>query len=90
MSKIFESKNLFFTYSQFKWEDPAPLDPKEYLLTLLYKKADSVRINIEGYIIAMERHADNGIHFHVFLSLDYPIKSRNPRLFDIHGNHPNV
>jgi len=46
--------------------------------------------NLKEYIIAQENHKDEGIHFHVYLRLKTPIKSRNVRFFDLNGYHPNV
>lgn len=45
---------------------------------------------MNGYLIAREKHQDGNDHFHVYLVLADAIKSRNPRLFDLGDNHPNI
>lgn len=42
------------------------------------------------YIVAQERHADGGIHFHCYIKYEKKLESRNPRVFDILGIHPNI
>jgi hypothetical protein len=89
MSKPFERKKLFLTYPQFKHMmqgsacNPCILEE----LTEIITKADR---HLVKYVVAHERHKDGASHYHVYLELDSPIKSRNPRLFDVSGNHPNI
>lgn len=35
-------------------------------------------------------HSDRGRHWHVFVHFNGRIRSRNPRFFDIEGNHPHI
>jgi len=41
-------------------------------------------------IIGREEHADGGIHLHAFFMFERQFESRNVRVFDVHGCHPNV
>lgn len=41
-------------------------------------------------IIGRENHADGGIHLHAFFMFDRPFRSRNERVFDVAGCHPNI
>lgn len=41
-------------------------------------------------IIGREDHADGGIHLHVFFMFEEPFQSRNERIFDVDGRHPNI
>lgn len=42
------------------------------------------------YVIAIEEHADGGIHFHAFIKLDKTCNKRGSDLLDLNGNHPNI
>lgn len=42
------------------------------------------------YRLGREQHQDGGTHFHVFLSFGKRIQSRNERIFDFGGSHPNI
>ena len=71
-SKLIRAKHLFLTYSQ------VPSDwTREFVLESLKAK-----IEIKSYIVSLEHHKDEGIHFHVTLSLE---KQPNVpmRFFDI-------
>jgi len=50
--------------------------------------------HIKKYVVGQEYHLDAGVHFHVYLELDYPIKTRDARIFDLkldnHVQHPNI
>lgn len=41
-------------------------------------------------IIGREDHADGGIHLHAFTDFNRKFQSRNERVFDVDGRHPNV
>nr|QVW56574.2 MAG: replication-associated protein [Gemycircularvirus] len=41
-------------------------------------------------IIAREDHADGGTHLHCFVDFNRKFRSRNIRIFDVGGFHPNV
>jgi hypothetical protein len=42
------------------------------------------------YVIGRENHADGGIHFHAFIDFGRKYDSRNVRVFDVDGHHPNI
>lgn len=41
-------------------------------------------------IIGREDHVDGGIHFHAFAMWERQFETRNVRLFDVDGCHPNI
>lgn len=41
-------------------------------------------------IVGRERHADGGHHLHAFFMFERKFSSRNVRIFDVDGHHPNV
>jgi len=41
-------------------------------------------------IIGLENHADGGTHLHAFFMFSRKFQSRNPRIFDVEGHHPNI
>uniref|UniRef100_A0A8E7L4S3 Replication-associated protein n=1 Tax=Lorikeet Genomoviridae sp. TaxID=2814971 RepID=A0A8E7L4S3_9VIRU len=41
-------------------------------------------------IVGREDHADGGIHLHAFFMFERKFSSRDVRVFDVHGRHPNV
>lgn len=41
-------------------------------------------------IIGREDHADGGTHLHAFVDFGKKFRSRRPRVFDVHGKHPNI
>ena len=41
-------------------------------------------------IIGRESHADGGIHYHVYCDHGGAFQSRNARVFDVDGSHPNI
>lgn len=41
-------------------------------------------------IVGRERHADGGTHLHAFFMFERKFSSRNVRVFDVDGCHPNV
>lgn len=41
-------------------------------------------------LIGRENHADGGIHLHAFVDFGRKFHTRNPRLFDVGGCHPNI
>lgn len=47
------------------------------------------KINAEC-IIGREYHSDGGLHFHCFVEFGRIFRSRDPRVFDIEGWHPNI
>lgn len=41
-------------------------------------------------IVAREDHADGGVHLHAFFMFDRKFESRDVRIFDVGGHHPNI
>lgn len=41
-------------------------------------------------IVARETHADSGFHLHAFVDFGRKFRSRNARIFDVQGRHPNI
>lgn len=41
-------------------------------------------------IVGKELHSDGGTHYHAFFMFDRKFQSRNPRIFDVDGRHPNI
>nr|QJB18650.1 MAG: replication-associated protein [Genomoviridae sp.] len=41
-------------------------------------------------IVGRETHADGGIHLHAFVDFGKKFRSRDTRVFDVEGRHPNV
>ena len=41
-------------------------------------------------IVGRESHADGGTHLHAFFMFERKFTSRNVRIFDVDGHHPNV
>lgn len=41
-------------------------------------------------ILGIERHVDGGIHYHVLARWGAALRTRDRRLFDVEGRHPNI
>ncbi|QFR55624.1 replication-associated protein [Agrotis ipsilon-associated genomovirus] len=41
-------------------------------------------------IIGRENHVDGGLHLHAFFMFERKFESRNVRVFDVDGHHPNI
>lgn len=41
-------------------------------------------------IVGRERHRDGGLHLHAFFMFERKFESRNVRIFDVDGLHPNI
>lgn len=41
-------------------------------------------------IVGKELHSDGGTHYHAFFMFAGKFQSRNPRIFDVDGHHPNI
>lgn len=41
-------------------------------------------------IVGKELHTDGGTHYHAFFMFDRKFQSRNARIFDVDGHHPNI
>lgn len=74
------AKNVALTYPQC---DLA----KQHLYDALRLRCGD---NLVGCLVAVERHADGNTHFHAYLRFSEVFSSRDSRVFDIDGHHPNV
>lgn len=73
----FNTKKVFLTYAQCG--DTSKEDFANFILTLepLY------------YVVAREQHADGGYHLHAIVGFESTFRSRDERVFDFNGLHPN-
>lgn len=76
----FQAKKILLTYSQV---DPLDVDKQE-----LYDWAVAT-FNPNFIKVAQERHADNGIHFHMILRWSEKRHYRSMSTFDYKNYHPN-
>jgi len=77
MTFRFQAKYGLLTYAQSEGLDPWRVND---LLSNLGAEC----------IIGKEDHADGGSHLHAFFMFDRKFQSRNARIFDIDGHHPNI
>jgi len=67
---------------------------KKDVLRAIEDIAERYPFEITNFIVAEERHKDQGKHFHVYLKLADKLRTRNTRLLDIKFNekifHPNI
>lgn len=75
----FNSKTIFATYPQSDGLD------KETILNVFVCHGI-----LEYACVGQEKHAEGGIHFHVAARYASPVRTRDPRFFDIKGYHPNI
>lgn len=47
-------------------------------------------IYAEKVLVSQESHEDGGIHYHAYIQFNRKLNTRDPRLFDFEGNHPNI
>lgn len=84
MSGGFRIKNMKFliTYPHGGYTD------ENKLLDKFFTIRDQRDIN---YAIAcVEHHEDGSIHNHIYVEFKFVVESRNPRIFDLEGHHPNI
>lgn len=79
-----QAKNILLTYSQ--------VDENVFLRTPTshFEYCTSLLGPLDVYRLGRELHADGGTHFHAFVSPSAKCSTRNARLFDYAGYHPNV
>lgn len=77
MSIRYQFRYVLLTYAQC-----GDLDPFEVSNHLTSLNAEC--------IIGRELHEDGGTHLHVFADFGKKFRSRNARIFDVLGHHPNV
>lgn len=73
-----EAKYVLLTYAQC----PEDWDPMQIL--------DMCSVHEAECIVARERHADGGLHYHVFVEFGEPFSTRRATAFDVGGRHPNI
>lgn len=76
----FDASCAFLTYSQVP-ENLLPDDIINHLQSCC---------PIKWARIATERHQDGGKHFHVVCQFERRFQSKNQRIFDVSGQHPNI
>jgi len=76
-----DAKYVLLTYPQ------VPSDQADGFPELVERLCGDLRCK---YVIGRELHADGGIHFHCFLDFGRKYSSRNTRVFDLDGRHPNI
>lgn len=82
----FDCKKVFLTYSQV---GERTLDSiYDHLATLTTGNGDPVPIDY--LVVSRERHLDGGYHFHAVIVFGERFQSRNQRVFDFDGIHPNI
>lgn len=77
MPFLFQARYGLLTYAQC-----GDLDP----LRVVYHLGD---LGAEC-IIGREDHVDSGVHLHAFFMFERKFRTRNERLFDVDGRHPNI
>lgn len=81
----FSARNVFLTY-------PRCLLTKDTLVMGLKGFIDKKGLKISFLCVAQESHKDGTPHFHVMVCFadNKKFDTRNPRVFDIEGYHPNI
>lgn len=74
----FQAKKVCLTYSQ------------ALNLTTMRILEKSKEWGAVKYVIGEEFHQDGGNHYHVYLTFAKRVHSRDPKVFDIDGYHPNI
>jgi len=72
------AKYVLLTYAQC----PEDWDPLRIL--------EMCNLHNAECLIARERHADGGLHYHVFVEFEKPFSTRRTEAFDVAGRHPNI
>ena len=79
----FAAKYGLLTYSALGNDDAYVLDLAEQIVDMLAKLGAEC-------IIGRENHLDGGLHLHAFFMFGRKFESRNVRVFDVDGRHPNI
>lgn len=77
--------DIFLTYPQSK----LCKDVIKQALIDLSNKVDN-NFRLVQVQIAEETHQDGGIHFHCLVKAAPGFDTRNPRIFDVNNEHPNI
>nr|AIY33405.1 RepA [Maize streak virus] len=78
---LHRNANTFLTYPQCP-ENPEIISQKIWELV--------GRWNPLYIICAQEAHRDGNMHLHALIQTDKPVRTTDPRFFDIDGFHPNI
>lgn len=81
----FQARRVFLTYSQTGGKIS---DYAQIIEGIRERLPGEVRIN--RWVISLEHHADGGEHFHCYFQFTSKLNSRDERLFDVRGCHPNI
>lgn len=85
MSFRLQAKTFILTYSQVDNEDAFVRTPTDH-----FDHCTSLLGPLDVYRLGRELHQDGGTHFHAYVSASTKCTTRNARLFDYAGYHPNV
>lgn len=97
-----DQDDVFFTQSGDDLDIPGNTKPfrfcaKSVFLTFPQSKLDRERIanhlekiGASAVLCARELHTDGNQHFHCLAKFNAKINTKNPRYFDIEGEHPNI
>lgn len=85
MSFRLQSKSFLLTYSQVTDHDAFLRIPSAH-----FDHCTSLLGTLDVYRLGRESHQDGGTHFHAYVSPKTKCTTRNARLFDYAGSHPNV
>lgn len=80
-----QARHILLTYSQIDNENVFIRDALSH-----FNHCTSILGTLDVYRLGRESHQDGGTHFHAFVSPSSRCSTRNERLFDYHGYHPNV
>lgn len=77
--------------STFLEQPGLPIDEVTNLLRKwVSTRTNAFRIPLEYLLVAREQHESGEIHFHVAIQFVRNLRTRDPRIFDINGVHPNL
>lgn len=85
MSFRLQAKSFILTYSQVANEDAFVRTPSSH-----FDHCTSLLGTLDVYRLGRELHQDGGTHFHAYVSPSAKCSTRNARLFDYAGYHPNI
>nr|WPR18693.1 MAG: replication polyprotein [Crogonang virus 140] len=80
MAFRFAAKNAFLTYPRAE-----AIESKDALLQFLLGVGNASKV-----LVAKELHEDGGIHYHACVEFPRKFQSRDVRVFDFMGCHPNI
>lgn len=80
MTFRFQAKNAFLTYPRAE-----AIESKDALLQFLLGIGNASKV-----LVAKELHEDGGIHYHACVEFPRKFQSRDVRVFDFMGCHPNI